>query len=102
MINLIRVRYLELLKNVVNPALIEIMENDQRYHEENPIFHQDRSYPHYALLVWQFPNERFPSRWIWRRVLSNSPPDFSPLDILRKTSNIYATQFTRIFAESHH
>nr|CAH7760003.1 unnamed protein product [Callosobruchus chinensis] len=41
--------YLDLLENTIIPALIEIMENDQRYQEENAIFQQDGAPPHYAL-----------------------------------------------------
>ncbi|XP_066149124.1 uncharacterized protein [Euwallacea fornicatus] len=89
--------YLDLLENTVNPALIEIMENNQRYHEENPIFQQDGAPPHYAIPVRQFLDETFPDRWIGRRGAiewSARSPDLSPLDFFlwgHLKSKIYGT-----------
>jgi len=90
--------YLDLLVNAVNPALIEIVQNDQRYRGENPIFQQDGAPPHYALPVRQFLDETFPGRWIGRRGAIEWParsPDFSPLDFFlwgHLKSKIYATE----------
>ena len=90
--------YLDLLENTIIPALIEIMENDQRYQEENAIFQQDGAPPHYALPVRQFLDETFPDRWIGRRGPIEWParsPDLSPLDFFlwgHLKSKIYATQ----------
>nr|CAH7745775.1 unnamed protein product [Callosobruchus chinensis] len=86
------------LMNTIIPALIEIMENDQRYQEENAIFQQDGAPPHYALPVRQFLEETFPDRWIGRRGPIEWParsPDLSPLDFFfwgHLKSKIYATQ----------
>lgn len=90
--------YLELLEDTVYPLLIDIVENDDRYQENQLMFQQDGAPPHYALLVREFLNRQFPEQWIGRRGAIEWPPrspDLTPLDFFlwgHLKSKIYATQ----------
>lgn len=94
--------YLELLETAINPALTEIVENDERYLENRLIFQQDGAPPHYAHPVRNYLNQEFPERWIGRRGSIEWPPrspDLSPLDFFlwgHLKSKIYATQPTSL------
>lgn len=71
-------KYLELLRNDVIPAL----RNGEEEVSENVWFQQDDP-PHYAIIVREYLNVTFPDRWIGRRGAIEWParsPDLSPLD----------------------
>lgn len=75
--------YLELLEDTIDPALTDIIENDNRYSEDDLFFQQDGAPPHYSRVVRQYLNERFPRQWIGRRGPIEWParsPDLTPLD----------------------
>lgn len=56
--------YLQLLEDNIDPMLTDIIENDDRYLEDQLALQQDGAPPHYALTVRQYLNERFPGQWI--------------------------------------
>lgn len=75
--------YLQLLEEAIDPALTDIIENDNRYLEDELFFQQDGAPPHYSRAVRQYLNERFPRQWIGRRGPIEWParsPDLTPLD----------------------
>lgn len=81
--NLTGEMYLNLLQNAVEPALTEIIEQNEHYNENQLIFQQDGAPPHYAHTVRQYLDNTFPDRWIGRRGAQEWParsPDLSPLD----------------------
>lgn len=90
--------YLSLLEDHIDPMLTDIIENDDRYLEDELIFQQDGAPPHFAVTVRQFLDLRFPGKWIGRRGAAEWPPrspDLSPLDFFlwgHLKSKIYATQ----------
>lgn len=91
--------YLELLREVIDPRITTIIENDHNLSEDLLVFQQDGAPPHFALPVRQFLNETFPNRWIGRRgsMMEWPPrsPDLSPLDFFLwgyLKTKIYATQ----------
>ena len=74
--------YLDLLENTINPALTDIIEQDDRYHVKNLIFQQDGASPLYAMPARQFLNETF-QEWIGRRATTewlSRLPDLSSLN----------------------
>lgn len=81
--NLTGQMYLQLLEDAIDPALTDIIENVPEYDEDHLIFQQDGAPPHYALIVRQYLDQRFPRNWIGRRGSIEWPPrspDLSPLD----------------------
>lgn len=74
--------YLDLLQNAINPLLIAIIEQDDRYRADNLTSQQNGAPPHYAMPLRQSLNETFP-QWIRRRGTtewSARSPDLSLLD----------------------
>lgn len=96
--NLTGERYLEVLEDLVQPLLLDIVENDDRYLEDHLTFQQDGAPPHYALAVREYLDRVFPGHWIGRRGALEWParsPDLSPLDFFlwgHLKSKIYATE----------
>lgn len=92
--------YLRLLQEAIDPAITNIIENDNnnQYVEGEVMFQQDGAPPHYAIAVRNYLNENYPGRWIGRRGSVEWParsPDLSPLDFFlwgHLKSKIYATQ----------
>jgi len=75
--------YLELLEDIIDPTLINIIENDEHYLEDQLVFQQDGTPPHYAQYVCEYLDQTFPDRWIERRgAIEWLPrsPDLSSLD----------------------
>ncbi|KAG5894615.1 hypothetical protein JTB14_026146 [Gonioctena quinquepunctata] len=90
--------YLELLNEFVYPQLVDIIENDDRYHEDHLIFQQDGAPPRYAQPVRAFLDRMFPGSCIGRRGSIEWParyPDLTPLDFFlwgHLKNKIFATE----------
>src|SRR6185437_7270063 len=70
-------RYLDMLINQICPAVEQLNDGDGIW------FMQDGAPPHYATIVRNFLDERYPERWIGRRGPVEWParsPDLNPLD----------------------
>lgn len=91
--------YLDLLQDVVVPAIEEIAANND---DIEPIFQQDGAPPHFALIVRNYLDAAFPGSWIGRRGAIEWPPrspDMNPLDYFlwgHLKSKVYKTQPTDI------
>ena len=73
-------RYLQMLETVIEPLIIEALEN-QRGADGNPYlnenllhFQQDGAPAHYVLPVRQWLDNRYPNQWIGRRGPIEWPP----------------------------
>lgn len=70
MVNLTGRIYPELLGNIIHPALVEIIENNNEYMANHLIFQQYGVAPHYSLTVSQYLNQTFPEQWFGKRRLT--------------------------------
>lgn len=57
--NLTGVKYLDMLRNSIVPAIIEVVLGNYK-----PVFQQHDAPPHYNVLIRIFLDQTFPERWI--------------------------------------
>lgn len=65
--NLNGATYLELLEYTIDSTIREIVENNDKLLEDEIMFQQTGTPPHYAVKVREFVSDRFYARWICRR-----------------------------------
>lgn len=56
--------YLQLLKDIIDPALTDILEQKYFFNGNDVAFQQDGTPSHYTFAVREYFNDTFPGRWI--------------------------------------